>query len=707
MRYLVLILVTCIAQNICYGQVRLQDNGIALINENLQYFVDTTETLSLDKIEQEQRDVAGNHNAFSIITDPSSTESILVRIESENFITATATLYDEKVFREKARKEYTFLGMFYGILILVTFYSLFMFVITRMRLFLIYAAYIIVCMLVTGILDGFTSMLFTKLIQFSQGYIEYTLIAISYFLSLFFTDAFLKTKEWSKPLNKILNYSAYGVLVLNILILVISPGEGFEAMNYVGIAILLLILVSGVLAFKNGVQQAGFFLWSFMAYGIFIIIFTMNLLRMIPFGFLSQYALHFGIITNLLILSIALGNRIRVRYKASYNEVESAKELYSIKNQELEKLVWERTKEVIYKENELRSIIDNSDNHIWLVDKDHILHEMNKSFAETWELTYGFRLRKGESILDQASNPEEIEAWKKRYDTVFNGETANFFETYEVGDEKRFYEINAYPIWENGNVMAATIYSRDITDRIRYQNQLEEKNAALQKANDELDSFVYSASHDLKAPLASIQGLIGLARNENTNETLNEYFVMIERSIKRLDQFIRDIIDYSRNSRIEIKVKPLEMNKLINDILEDLRFMSKSNDVDIKIEGKGIKSIASDETRLKIILRNLISNAIQYGKPEHGQPVVHISWNVTEDSGIIKVADNGRGIVPEHLPHIFEMFYRANETASGSGLGLYIVNESLNKMGGTIEVNSRPGEGTTFTVVIPNKLRDI
>ncbi len=654
-------------------------------------------------IEQEHRDLPGNHNAFNITMSAVSTEILYIRIESPNFITATATIYDPGFYYEQTSQEYSLLGVFYGILMLVTVYSIFLYALTRMRVFLIYASYILVSMLFTGMMDGFTPMFLPWLVDLFRGYLEFVLAGVANALAVLFTARFLGTKYWSKRLHNVLKGVGYTLLGSTTLILFINPDFGFEFMRVLGLPILILILTAGALAFRKNIEQAAFFLWAFMTYGVFILVFMLSLFRIIPFGFLATYILHFGIILNLLILSFALAFRIFRRYKASYDEIELSNELYSLKNIELEQLVWERTKEVIYKENELRSIIDNSNSHIWLVDSNYALRDTNKSFAEAWKFSYGRELEKGKNILEQVTIPEHATLWKTRYDYVFTGKNTSFTDRYPIEGKERIFEINAFPIREDDKVVAAAIFSRDITERIRYQDQLEEKNLELQKANEELDSFVYSASHDLKAPLASIQGLIGLARNEKEVKQLKTYFDMMERSVRRMDQFIRDIIDYSRNSRIENKTEIIDDCGLLKSILEDLKFMNPSDKTEIilkKEEGSAI--LKGDEIRLRIILRNLISNALSYGKPEKGKPVVEIRWKITNDQAVFEVSDNGPGIDKEHLPRIFDMFYRANETATGSGLGLYIVKESMNKLGGEIEVTSSPHEGSTFTVILPN-----
>ncbi len=223
----------------------------------------------------------------------------------------------------------------------------------------------------------------------------------------------------------------------------------------------------------------------------------------------------------------------------------------------------------------------------------------------------------------------------------------------------------------------------------------------MRKVNQELDSFVYSASHDLKAPLSSLQGLIGLVRLEEDNSLQETYYDMMEKSIKRLDQFIRDIIDYSRNTRVEVKYEQVDLKELIHLVLEDLQYMQHASEFEKRIKITENSPLYHDATRMRIILRNLMSNAIRYGYKEEGEKFISIKGEVNHSEVILEVKDSGEGIAEEHREKIFRMFYRAHESSDGTGLGLYIVKETLEKMGGTIELIS-DNTGATFRLHIPN-----
>lgn len=244
---------------------------------------------------------------------------------------------------------------------------------------------------------------------------------------------------------------------------------------------------------------------------------------------------------------------------------------------------------------------------------------------------------------------------------------------------------------------------RDVTERITYEEALSSANKHLKKTNTELDRFVYSVSHDLRAPLASILGVIEFTESETSEIEVLENLSMIKESVKKLDGFIMDILDYSRNSRSEIKSEVIDFKQILNDSVNNLKFMSRDNgDVAIRFNTVENNHFYSDSYRLYIVLTNLISNAIRYYNPDLESPYVMIDIEVELTEAIIIVKDNGMGIDEKFQKKVFDMFYRVSKKSVGSGLGLYIVKEAVDKLGGTLELESELGVGTEFRLKIPN-----
>ncbi len=231
---------------------------------------------------------------------------------------------------------------------------------------------------------------------------------------------------------------------------------------------------------------------------------------------------------------------------------------------------------------------------------------------------------------------------------------------------------------------------------------IEKRNWELKKVNEELDKFVYSASHDLKAPLNSVLGLINIAKKDGGSGNMPLYLELVEKSINRLERFISDIIDYSRNASVTVKISKINFEEIVNQGLEEIKYLDEKGDIKKEVSINGEGDFFSDETRISVILNNLLSNAIKYHDKRKEKKYVKIMVNYTPSKAEIIVEDNGLGISVEHQKKIYNMFYRANEESKGSGLGLYIVKETLNKIHGEILLTSKPREGSRFLLTIPS-----
>lgn len=244
---------------------------------------------------------------------------------------------------------------------------------------------------------------------------------------------------------------------------------------------------------------------------------------------------------------------------------------------------------------------------------------------------------------------------------------------------------------------------KDRTEKLENTNNLLEINIKkLEKTNKELDKFIYSASHDIRSPLASISGLISLCNSEKDEKELKKYYQMMQDTLAKLEDFIGDLVDYSRNERTEIQYTKTDIKELVNDIISQQKHSSKINiktkiDIDVPV--------MVDKLRLEVILTNLISNGIKYSDDLKEENLLLIHVYHRNGKMIIQIKDNGIGI-PEHLlKRVTELFFRAHsEKSKGSGIGLYLVNETIEKLKGTFHIDSQEGIGTRIKIEIPAEL---
>ncbi|HEX5167724.1 MAG TPA: HAMP domain-containing sensor histidine kinase [Cyclobacteriaceae bacterium] len=242
--------------------------------------------------------------------------------------------------------------------------------------------------------------------------------------------------------------------------------------------------------------------------------------------------------------------------------------------------------------------------------------------------------------------------------------------------------------------------------RLNHKNavQLGENYKLLTKANTELDRFVYSTSHDLRAPLTSILGLINIVDQSDNPTEIKKYVGMMRDRIFLLDKFIKDITDYSRNNRLEVQRQKINLSQVSQEVWELLKYTPEAKEIDFQLEIPKDVVIETDQNRLKTVLLNLVSNAIRYHDTRKSDRYVRLRYQMNGKGYHIKVEDNGQGIPHSYHTKVFDMFYRANESSKGSGLGLYIVKETVSKMSGTIQLESAPGVGSTFTIKLPYHL---
>jgi signal transduction histidine kinase len=245
--------------------------------------------------------------------------------------------------------------------------------------------------------------------------------------------------------------------------------------------------------------------------------------------------------------------------------------------------------------------------------------------------------------------------------------------------------------------------NNQVENSLREQElKTQEKNTELLKVNQELDRFIYSASHDLRAPLKSIQGLINLSDHTTNLTEIKQYHKLMHDRLTGLENVLNNILDYSRNAKSELKIQPVTVYPVVEQALVDMQYSDEAKNIKVITNVPADLTLNTDVIRFSIIVNNLISNAIKYS--DHRKETPTVSVNAQRANGHIQlsVEDNGEGIGEEQLQKIFSMFYRASSKSSGSGLGLYLVKETIDRLGGTIAVESTLGKGSVFTVQIPD-----
>ena len=236
---------------------------------------------------------------------------------------------------------------------------------------------------------------------------------------------------------------------------------------------------------------------------------------------------------------------------------------------------------------------------------------------------------------------------------------------------------------------------RDITQQKKVEQDLKYK-------NNELDTFVYSTGHDLKGPIASLIGLHNIVTLEIKDEPALQYFEMYHEQILRLNEIILNLLQLTRIKEQEAIAESVNFEKVAADCIKSFRHLEHFDDISFKIENQLSREVYTDSRLIRTIMQNLIENAIKYARKEV-KSWVHVKIENSRQKGgfSIIVSDNGIGIRKEYQEKIFNMFFRGTEDSKGSGLGLYILRNAVEKLEGHIHLSSEPEKGTLFRVNMP------
>ena len=257
--------------------------------------------------------------------------------------------------------------------------------------------------------------------------------------------------------------------------------------------------------------------------------------------------------------------------------------------------------------------------------------------------------------------------------------------------------------------MLLSVYEAAIirnNELIEAKQQLEEMNSNLKTANEQLDAFARTVSHDLRSPLTGILGFTELTLYEFGNELSEEVKTNLQwilKSGQKMSELIVDLLNYSRSSRAEIKSEPLDLSQIANEVIEEIQARNPEHKVIFNIF-KDLHVIG-DSALLRVLLNNLIGNAVKYsGKVEH--PEVTFGTSVVYGQKTFFVKDNGIGFDMAKAAKMFEPFVRLHTSQEfpGTGVGLSTVKNICIRHKGDIWVESKPGSGATFFFTIGDNI---
>lgn len=328
---------------------------------------------------------------------------------------------------------------------------------------------------------------------------------------------------------------------------------------------------------------------------------------------------------------------------------------------------------------------------------------------------YGNRPLVGRTIYEAHTDQEGESFFEKIKNVIVTGKpyvgnevSVIITSTTDGSPLEAFFNLVYQPLKDlNGNIEAVLVFAIEVTELVTARSgilsaneKLSEKNKELLRINNDLDNFVYTASHDLKSPIANIEGLVTLLRDilQDRLEAEDEKLLdMVDKSINKLKETIADLAEITKvQKELQSKVEPLKFEHILKDVLSDINGLVSETGTKIDASFE-VDAILYARKNLRSIIYNLVSNAVKYRSPER-TPEIKIKTYRQDNFIVLEVTDNGLGIKKEQQHKLFTMFKRLHTHVEGTGIGLYIVKRIIENNGGSIKVESEHGKGTTFKV---------
>ncbi|WP_258105317.1 tetratricopeptide repeat-containing sensor histidine kinase [Marinoscillum sp. MHG1-6] len=284
-----------------------------------------------------------------------------------------------------------------------------------------------------------------------------------------------------------------------------------------------------------------------------------------------------------------------------------------------------------------------------------------------------YELYKSEGKSEEAL--QYLEAYLKERDYVINAQTLHVVEAYQTLSEKQSLEMEA--------------------------NLQKERVQISEQKNRELDAFFLKVSHDLKGPISSIIGLGDIVKEKISDPEALKYFDIYKKKVLHINNMLDELVRITRVDHADECLEPIHFEEVVKDNIESLAYLENFSQVNVESHVTGEIKYTAEWALVNTILQNLIENGIKYADPEKENPILKIDIHQKGENIIIEVEDNGIGMNEEVRDRAFEMFYKANKLAIGSGLGLYLLHRAVQKLNGQINLESAVGKGTSAIVILP------
>jgi signal transduction histidine kinase len=227
----------------------------------------------------------------------------------------------------------------------------------------------------------------------------------------------------------------------------------------------------------------------------------------------------------------------------------------------------------------------------------------------------------------------------------------------------------------------------------------------LTKAREVINQFINSCSHSLRGPLKSITGLNTIVKQavKSGNEDPLMYIELIDQSVNKMESLLMQFEQFLETSKSTFTMEPVRLNDIVDEVLANAHASGRTSGIDIDVQINSQDCLYTDHNAVRLVLSNLLENAVIFHDDRKATKKISLVVKVTRACASINIVDNGVGIPTEAQAKIFELFYRGSEKSIGSGVGLYMVQQVLKNLGGSISFHSAEDSGSNFFVWMPNQ----
>ena len=356
-------------------------------------------------------------------------------------------------------------------------------------------------------------------------------------------------------------------------------------------------------------------------------------------------------------------------------------------------------RDLLYKKEFLINLVDQ---HLFdfiplgiiYTDKDFNLKWNNHKTQEF----FGRKMKKGFNFID-AIYVDKITSFWNKIDRIKNNQQYENF-NFTIRNHELDKELSILAtVFKDPLNDGFVFFLEDHTEKTYFSQQITQSSLQLNQINHELDKFLYSVSHNIRGPVASLEGLMKVIEI-STVQDVNELKHHLRLNLRLLNSFVNDISNVATNIHTHVKFEELNLFQLVE---KQLTFLENIYEIQ-PIKNIAILSnhlIKSDADRLGIVIKSILKNSFQYKDPRKEEFRISISVGQNEDFHLIEIMDNGIGIADKVKPKIFDMFFRGTELSNGNGMGLYNSREILKKIGGTLNIDSENNQWTKVKIYLP------